>query len=49
LAGVVLLAAGGVDGLRVEESGHVLPDAAQDADESVMQLHGRVLQKDEVA
>ena len=41
---VVLLAAGGVDGLLVQESGHVLPDAAQDADKSVMQLHRRVLQ-----
>jgi len=39
LPGVVLLAAGGVDGLLIEESGHVLPDAAQDANTSVMQLH----------
>ena len=43
LPGVVLRAAGGVDGLLVEESGHVLPDAAQDANKSVMQLHRRVL------
>ena len=42
--GVFLLAAGGVDGLLVEESGHALPDAAQDADKSVVQLHRRVLQ-----
>ena len=49
LPGVILLAAGGVDGLLVEESGHVLPDAAQDANKSVMQLHWRVLQKDKVA
>ena len=31
---VVLLAAGGVDGLLVQEIGHVLPDAPQDADKS---------------
>ena len=43
------LSAGGVDGLLVEEIGHVLPAATQDADKSVMQLHRRTLQKDEVA
>jgi len=49
LPGEVLLAAGGVDCLLVEESGHVLPDAAQDAYKSVMQLHRRILEKDKVA
>jgi hypothetical protein len=48
LPSVVLRAAGGVDGLLVQKNGHVLPDAAQDANKSVMQLHRRVLQEDKV-
>src|SRR5258707_15166445 len=40
--GVVLLAAGGVDSVFVEERGHVLSNATEDANTSVMQLHGRV-------
>jgi len=45
LPGLVLLSANGVDGLLVEESGHVLPHAAQEANKSAVQLHRRVLQK----
>ena len=43
LPGVVLLATGVVDGLLAEERGDILPDAPQDASESVMRLHRRVL------
>ena len=43
LPGVVLLATGVVDGLLAEERGDILPDALQDATESVIRLHRRVL------
>ena len=43
LPGVVLLATGVVDGLLAEERGDILPDAPQDASESVMRLHRRFL------
>ena len=45
LPGVLLLKAGGVDRLLVEESCDILSDALQNANQSVICLHGRVLQK----
>ncbi len=45
LPGVILRAAGGIDGVFVQERGHVLSNAAKDANKSVMQLHWRVLQE----
>ncbi len=45
LPGVILRAAGGIDGVFVQERGHVLSNAAKDANKSVMQLHRRVLQE----
>ena len=41
--GVFLLAAGGVDGLFVEVGGHFFSDAAEDANQALMQSHWRVL------
>jgi hypothetical protein len=46
---IILLAAGVVDGQFIDLTGHILPDTAEDANQEVMQAHGRALGKNMVA